>query len=274
MFTSLFNIMQNKQTLNIVLMKSNEKLIVSFQPLGGSDDTNPTGNDLSPLVVTATPQELDAGFIDAITSPLTERFEMITNLDEFKKSTQKAAPKQQISKSEIKVEEDDEPIKKKSKKEEQLEETERLVSIKNLPATYQILKKLHDQDKNDTKLAKRMSEVWGMMAQRPLFGENSFEKESEQEKEPVTANLPTMTKPQEVIGIVPEPEIKEKEDVFARILSQTKAKESSEMPVAESVQEIQPLNNIVLPPGMSPEQYYAFLEYQKFQESQKKLETV
>lgn len=263
MFTSLFNTMQDNQVLNLNLLRTGDKLVVCFQPLA-SNDTGTSGSNLSPLVITATPAELDAGFLAAISTPLQERFGMITNLEAFKESTRKAAPKP-AAKSEVTVSAGTKANEKKSKSEQLIEEAEKLFKQKNLPGAYGIYKKLYEQDKTNAKIGNRMHEIWALMSQKPLFGdvqEGQVTVETVEDKVPVIT--PTViAEPVKAVGTEVKQEAPQ-EDMFAAIINQGRIP-VEEAAIENKQEEIQPEQPVILPPGMTQEQYNQFLAFQQYQ---------
>jgi PRTRC genetic system protein E len=268
MFTSIFSVMQDGQSLSLHLIRRGDKLVVSFQPLA-SNGADAPGSKLTPLVATAIPGELDAGFITAIRTPLEERFGLVANLEEFQKSTQKAQPKATTNGTgTVSVEPATNTTAKKSKKEEQMEAAEKLAKAGNLPGAYGIYKKLYEQDKTDTKVGNRMHELWAQMSQKPLFPVETVQAVAEvPEAQPAVAEPPKI---QPVIApAVQEPdttvaeEEAEPEDMFARIISGGRIQE----PVAPvPVQEVPAAVDV--PPGFDAAQYQKFLQYQEFLKSQ------
>lgn len=275
MFTSFFNLMQDKQVLNLNLMRKGEKLIVSFQPLS-SNETGASGSNLSPLVVTATPAELDAGFIPAISTPMKERFDMIINLDAFKESTKKATPKPG-GKPEVTVL-DGAGTKsgdKKTKTEQQIEEAEKLFKAGNLPAAHGAYKKLYEQDKTNTKVGNRMHEIWALMSQKHIFGPASEENNGKPAQDNVQAtivaedNRPVAeghTMAPEIISKVETPvpaaeEEKPVTDMFAQIINQGKIQVEETVVKQPEEKEAE----VILPPGMTFGQYQQFLAFQQYQ---------
>lgn len=261
MFGSLFNIMPDKQVMNLNVMRTGEKLVVSFQPLA-SNDTGATGSKLSPLVVTATPAELDSGFIAAITTPLQERYSMLINLEEFKKSTTNAAPK---PKSETKPATGNS---QKSKKEEQVEQAEKLFKAKNLPGAYGIYKKLYEQDKKDEKIANRMHEIWAAMSQGSIFDKEPQTTLVEEEQpqvtaEPEGAGQDTVT---QADGDIVTEEEAPAVDMFAQMFNRANPDKKDEGGKVQDGNANTLTPQMVLPPGMTLEDYNKFLEFQKFQQ--------
>lgn len=256
MFTSIFNVMQENQVLNLNLMRTGNKLVVCCQPLAsGASDAQ--GSKLTPLVITALPEEIDAGFITAICTPMQERFGMLVNLEEFTKSTQKAQSKT-TSKDEVTVTSTASTTSKKSKKDEQIEEAEKLYKANNLPAAYGIYKKLYELDKTDAKVGNRMHELWAKMSQKPLFP-----------AEPVAAleeATGNQTNQMPIEGNKPDPVASEhvqKEepviDMFSRLINPGKVEEP--VTVKEEI-------TVPIPPDIDPESYQKFLAYQEFLKTQ------
>lgn len=257
MFESLFNIMQDKQVLNLNLMRTGDKLVVCFQPLA-SNESGASGSNLSPLVVTATPTELQAGFITAINSPLQERFGLIVNLEEFRESTKKAAAKPPV-KSEVSASGGTKTSEKKSKTEQLVEEAEKQFKAKNLPGAYGIYKKLYEQDKTNAKIGNRMHEIWALMSQKPIFPMVAEEMVNVETVE-ATTPVPTPIVVEQPV-VAPVTEDKNPEDLFAKMINQGKIPLeedtiTNELPVEQAV---------MLPPGMSQEQYNQFLAFQQYQ---------
>lgn len=276
MFTSIFSVMQDGQSLSLHLIRRGDRLVVSFQPLA-SNAADAPGSKLTPLVATATPGELDAGFITAIGTPLEERFGLVANLEEFRKSTQKAQPKATTNGTgTVSVEPATSTTAKKSKKEEQVDAAEKLAKAGNLPGAYGIYKKLYEQDKTDTKVGNRMHELWAQMSQKPLFPVETAQAVAEVPEAQPAANTGT-PQAQPVIapftGTItqgPDPAVVEEEipdgiapkeedapeDMFARIISGGRTRES----VAPAAVDV--------PPGFDAAQYQEFLQYQEYLKSQ------
>jgi len=262
MFTSLFNTMQDNQVLNLNLMRTGDKLVVCFQPLA-SNDTGASGSNLSPLVVTATPAELDTGFLATISTPLQERFGMIINLEAFKESTKKAAPKP-AAKPEVTVSSGTKNNEKKSRTEQQVEEAEKQFKAKNLPAAYGIYKKLYEQDKTNTKIGNRMHEIWALMSQKSVFGDSPEETATVGVEETTGVVQAPVVIPETVATAVTEHKEEQPEDMFAAIINQGKIP-VEEVKTETKVEEAPVVQPVMLPPGMTQEQYAQFLAFQQYQ---------
>lgn len=278
MFTSIYQVMQEGQSLSLHLIRKGDKLVVCFQPLASNAPEAP-GSNLTPLVITATPSELEEGFITAIRTPLEERFGLLSNLEEFKKSTQKAQPRAK-DKTEVagtvSVEPASNALPKKSKREEQAESAEKMARSGNLPGAYGIYKKLYEQDKSDTRAGNRMHELWAKMSQKTMFPQ---ETEEQPNRQPV---IPAAGQPQAVTSqggdvitpIAPlQPEVNDaEEDMFAQILYAGRIEE----PVQEAgpAAEAEDVKAAPIPPGFDPARYEEFLRYQEFLKTQPVPETV
>jgi len=96
MFTEISNLLKDGEILRINIMKTGETLVVTVLPKSG-EVKDPAAEQLIPLNLKGSPDELDAGFIEAIRSPVIKSTGLMTNMAEYEKSTQKAT---QESKSE------------------------------------------------------------------------------------------------------------------------------------------------------------------------------
>lgn len=77
--------------LTIVIRKTNGQLTVSTLPKsnGLKDEAQ---NHIVPLTVTGTPQELDTGFLQAVTRPIQKTCGLISNMAQFEAQADKAPP--------------------------------------------------------------------------------------------------------------------------------------------------------------------------------------
>lgn len=85
MFNEIFELMSDRDILTLVLAKVNGRVSVSVMPSkkGLKDGAK---NNLSPMLITGTPEELDQQFIDKIRQPLKRATGLLTNMDDFEKS--------------------------------------------------------------------------------------------------------------------------------------------------------------------------------------------
>ena len=89
MFTEISESMADRDMITLVLTKVNGKISVSVMPTkkGLKDEAK---NNLSPILITGTPEELDQQFIDVIKQPLQKATGLLTNMDKFEKSMEAA----------------------------------------------------------------------------------------------------------------------------------------------------------------------------------------
>ena len=96
-FTAIHQMMTESVDLMIVIRKSNGQLTVSTLPKsnGLKDEAQ---NHIVPLTVTGTPEELDTGFMQAVTRPIQKVCGLISNMAQFEAQADKAAAGSKASK--------------------------------------------------------------------------------------------------------------------------------------------------------------------------------
>ena len=90
MFTEISNLLKEGEMLRINIMRTGETLTVTVLPKS-AEVKDPAAEQLIPLNLKGNPQELDAGFIEAIKLPVTKSTGLMTNIAEYEKSAEKAA---------------------------------------------------------------------------------------------------------------------------------------------------------------------------------------
>lgn len=99
MFKEFNEMLGNGDSLTIVITKTGEKLATSIVPRkSGLKDS--AKEMILPLVLTGTPEELDADFIKEISTPIRKATGLLTNLREFEKSTEVAEANSKAAKVE------------------------------------------------------------------------------------------------------------------------------------------------------------------------------
>ncbi len=85
MFLEISELMSDRDMIKLVLTKVNGVVSVSVLPtkIGLKDEAK---DNLSPIIIKGTAEELDQSFIDTIKQPLQRATELLTNLDTFEKS--------------------------------------------------------------------------------------------------------------------------------------------------------------------------------------------
>ena len=89
MFVEISELMSDRDMITLVLAKVNGKVSVSVMPTkkGLKDEAK---NNLSPILITGTPEELDQQFINIIKQPLQKATGLLTNMEKFEKSMEVA----------------------------------------------------------------------------------------------------------------------------------------------------------------------------------------
>lgn len=128
-FTAIHQMMTESVDLTIVIRKANGQLTVSTLPKsnGLKDEAQ---NHIVPLTVTGTPQELDTGFLQAVTRPIQKACGLISNMAQFEAQADKAAASSKAAK-EAKSKETKEEREKREKYEKLMKKAEELTAAKN-----------------------------------------------------------------------------------------------------------------------------------------------
>lgn len=114
--------------LTLVIRKANGQLTVSTLPKsnGLKDEAQ---NHIIPLTVSGMPEELDAGFLQAVARPVQKAAGLITNMAQFEAQAEKAASESKAAK-EARSKETKEEKEKREKYEKYLKKAEELIAAK------------------------------------------------------------------------------------------------------------------------------------------------
>lgn len=128
-FTVIHQMMTESVDLTIVIRKTNGQLTVSTLPKsnGLKDEAQ---NHIVPLTVTGTPQELDTGFLQAVTRPIQKACGLISNMAQFEAQADKAAASSKAAKD-AKSKETKEEREKREKYEKLMKKAEELTAARN-----------------------------------------------------------------------------------------------------------------------------------------------
>ena len=128
-FTAIHQMMTESVDLTIVIRKTNGQLTVSTLPKsnGLKDEAQ---NHIVPLTVTGIPQELDTGFLQAVTRPIQKTCGLISNMAQFEAQADKAAASSKAAK-EAKSKETKEEREKREKYEKLMKKAEELTAARN-----------------------------------------------------------------------------------------------------------------------------------------------
>ena len=97
MFTEISNLLKDGELLCINIMKSGENLVVTVLPKS-EEVKDPAAEQLIPLNLKGSPQELDEGFIGAISQPVLQSATLMRNMAEYEKAAEKAAAESKTEK--------------------------------------------------------------------------------------------------------------------------------------------------------------------------------
>ena len=127
-FTTIHQMMTDGVDLTLVIRKANGQLTVSTLPKsnGLKDEAQ---NYIVPLTVSGLPQELDAGFLQAIAQPIQKATGLIANMAQFEAQAEKAASESKAAK-EVKAKETKEEKEKREKYEKHFKKAEELIAAK------------------------------------------------------------------------------------------------------------------------------------------------
>ena len=128
-FTAIHQMMTENVDLTIVIRKANGQLTVATLPKsnGLKDEAQ---NQIVPLTVTGTPQELDAGFLQTVTRPIQKAGGLIANMAQFEAQADKAAANSKAAR-EAKSKESKEEREKREKYEKLMKKAEEMTTAKN-----------------------------------------------------------------------------------------------------------------------------------------------
>lgn len=102
-FQTISTILSAGTDLSINIRQVNNTLCVSVMPRHAGVK-NETGQKLVPLVLSGTPEELDAEFLKTITVPVNRALGMLTNLETFEKQAEKVSTQSKTGKTAVEKE--------------------------------------------------------------------------------------------------------------------------------------------------------------------------
>lgn len=189
-FTAIHQMMTESVDLTIVIRKTNGQLTVSTLPKsnGLKDEAQ---NHIVPLTVTGIPQELDTGFLQAVTRPIQKTCGLISNMAQFEAQADKAAASSKAAK-EAKSKETKEEREKREKYEKLMKKAEELTAARNHREAVSVLTqaKAHANAAQLKEIEEKIKAADTEMNKGSLFGL------MEQEAQPEPAPQPEQRKPQ------------------------------------------------------------------------------
>ncbi len=168
-FTQINQLMAQSVDITMVIRKSTTGMTVSVLPKsnGLKDEAQ---NHIVPLTLSGLPEELDAGFMNAIANPVRKVSGLLTNMAEFEKQADKAAANSKASK-EQKAKETKEEKEKREKYEKHMKKAEELIAAKNHKEAVTALgqARLYATEQNRKTVDEKIEEQKRAMNQGSLF---------------------------------------------------------------------------------------------------------
>lgn len=196
-FTQVNQLMAQSVDITMVIRKSATGMTVSVLPKsnGLKDEAQ---NHIVPLILSGLPEELDAGFMNAIASPVRRVSGLLTNMTEFEKQADKAAANSKASK-EQKVKETKEEKDKREKYEKHMKKAEELIASRNHKEAVTALgqARLYATEQNRKTVDEKIEEQKRAMNQGSLFDlmEQATPQSSQQEARHVPEQKPVAQQP-------------------------------------------------------------------------------
>ena len=195
-FTAIHQMMTENVDLTIVIRKANGQLTVATLPKsnGLKDEAQ---NQIVPLTVTGTPQELDAGFLQTVTRPIQKTSGLIANMVQFEAQADKAAANSKAAK-EAKSKESKEEREKREKYEKLMKKAEEMTTAKNYREALNLLgqAKSHANEAQLKGIEEKIQTVDKEMNKGSLF--DLMERQPQPEQQPLVQNR-TQPQPQQVM---------------------------------------------------------------------------
>lgn len=195
-FTAIHQMMTENVDLTIVIRKANGQLTVATLPKsnGLKDEAQ---NQIVPLTVTGTPQELDAGFLQTVTRPIQKASGLIANMAHFEAQADKAAANSKAAK-EAKSKESKEEREKREKYEKLMKKAEEMTTAKNYREALNLLgqAKSHANEAQLKEIEEKTQAVDKEMNKGSLF--DLMEQQPQPEQQQVVQNR-TQPQPQQVM---------------------------------------------------------------------------
>ncbi|GEM67590.1 hypothetical protein SMI01S_11960 [Sphingobacterium mizutaii NBRC 14946 = DSM 11724] len=163
-FTQLKSVIGQAE-LQINIKSKGEELTVMINPKSTASD--PALQNIQPLILSGTPEELDEGFIKGVSEPLGRVTGLMTNIEEFEKSASKADEESKVKKAaEEKLKKQQEAESKKIN--DLIKKAEDLISGKKESQALDIFRQAL-AIKNDEKLKKRIADLEAKLSQGSLL---------------------------------------------------------------------------------------------------------
>lgn len=249
-FTQINQLMAQSVDITMVIRKSATGMTVSVLPKsnGLKDEAR---NHIVPLTLSGLPEELDAGFMNAIANPVRKVSGLLTNMAEFEKQADKAAANSKASK-EQKAKETKEEKDKREKYEKHMKKAEELIAARNHKEAITTLgqARLYATEQNRKTVDEKIEEQKRAMNQGSLFdlmeqAEQQAEQQSGQQAPQPVAEQKSMA--QQPSGQVPPPQ-----------QPRQYVQQPQQQPAPKPMQGQQPAYHRPAQPQMPPQQPYPY----------------
>lgn len=163
-FTQLKSVIGQAE-LQINIKSKGEELTVMINPKSSAND--PALSNIQPLILSGTPEELDEGFFNGISEPLSRVTGLMINIEEFEKSASKADEESKVKKAA------EEKLKKQQESEAKkindlIKKAEDLIGNKKEAQALDLFRQALSI-KNDDKLKKRIADLEAKLSQGSLL---------------------------------------------------------------------------------------------------------
>lgn len=195
-FTQINQLMAQSVDITMVIRKSATGMTVSVLPKsnGLKDEAQ---NHIVPLTLSGLPEELDAGFMNAIANPVRKVSGLLTNMAEFEKQVDKAANSK--ASKEQKAKETKEEKDKREKYEKHMKKAEELIAARNHKEAVTTLgqARLYATEQNRKTVDEKIEEQKRAMNQGSLFDlmEQTEQQPGQQALQPVAEQKPVAQQP-------------------------------------------------------------------------------
>lgn len=189
-FQSIGTMMTAGTDLSINIRKVGEQLVVSTLPRN-NNLKGEAQSYLIPLMVTGTPMELDAGFLQAIQQPIQKSGGLLINLEQFEKQAAATASKTKSEKPKA-DKEANEAREKRENYDKCLKKADELTAVKRYSEALTYLKqaKTFANSMQQVDLAKKIRQVEQELTQGSLFGaEETPQVQSSQPQQPIQQQM-------------------------------------------------------------------------------------
>ena len=188
--------------LSINIRRVNDNLTVAVVPRRSGVKA---GERIVPLILNGTPEELDAGFLQAVGAPVQKAQGILTNLESFEKQAEQAVSQSKTSKPTVEKE-SKEAREKREKMEKLLKKAEDATAGKHYSEALTWLRqaKVLAQPDKQTDIDKKMAEVQKKASEGSLF---------DMVQPPVTAPQPSLQQSAPQLMAAPTPQYRSGEQV-------------------------------------------------------------